>query len=371
MIAGAYNDAVGTTTTLARWTATVQNIYGLSVENYNSGVAAILGQTLGSGTGPALQGISPSGWGAFGTSTSSYGVVGSSASTAGVYGVGGFGVDGVSNNASNAGIGVHGSATAGHGVYGQTTSGNGVTGGSATGNGVYGTASGSGVGVRADSGSGYALFASVGNNTAAVYGVANAGSAIYGSSSGGNAGAFSGPVVVTGPVSITGNFSATGTKSAVVPHPDGTHRKVFCMESPISYFEDFGQAGLVDGVAHVSLDPDFAALVRTDQYHVFLTPNGDCRGLYVAERESTGFTVRELQGGTSSLNVSYRVVAERADVETGRLEAVLMPQVPALEPPPPVDMAVIPATEPMVLPELPVQPRVHAAASPARQGGVG
>ena len=31
-----------------------------------------------------------------------------------------------------------------------------------------------------------------------------------------------------------------GIKSAAVPHPDGSHRQLYCMESPENWFEDFG-----------------------------------------------------------------------------------------------------------------------------------
>jgi hypothetical protein len=65
--------------------------------------------------------------------------------------------------------------------------------------------------------------------------------------------------------------------------------------------EDFGEGQLVAGQAQVRLDPELAALVRGDAYLVFLTPEGDSRGLYVAGKGPTGFAVQEQQGGTSSL----------------------------------------------------------------------
>jgi hypothetical protein len=71
---------------------------------------------------------------------------------------------------------------------------------------------------------------------------------------------------------------------------------------------------------------------------VFLTPEGDCRGLYVSDKRPHQFEVRELQGGTSSLTFSYRVVAKRRDIEGPRLERVSLPprpNVPVVPPPPP------------------------------------
>jgi hypothetical protein len=122
-----------------------------------------------------------------------------------------------------------------------------------------------------------------------------------------------------------GNFAATGTKAAAVPFPDGTVRALYCVESPECWFEDFGSAQLVDGVVQVPLDPDFAATVHTDQYYVFVEPEADCHGLYVTAKDSQGFTVRELQGGTATIPFSYRVVARRKDVEAPRFAEVDLP----------------------------------------------
>jgi hypothetical protein len=132
-----------------------------------------------------------------------------------------------------------------------------------------------------------------------------------------------------GPVRISGGLTVTGGKSAVVPHPDGSHRTLYTIESPESWFEDFGRAQLSQGHARVDLDGDFAVLVRTDDYHVFLTPEGDSNGLYVSGKREDGFEVREQQGGTSNVAFSYRVVAKRKDIEAERLqqaEAPLRPE---------------------------------------------
>ena len=94
-----------------------------------------------------------------------------------------------------------------------------------------------------------------------------------------------------------GDFTVIGgAKSAAVPHPDGSHRRLYALESPESWFEDFGEAHLVDGKAQIKLDPDFAKLVKTDKYHVFLTSYADSYGLYVADRTDKGFEVRERRG---------------------------------------------------------------------------
>jgi hypothetical protein len=71
----------------------------------------------------------------------------------------------------------------------------------------------------------------------------------------------------------------------------------------------------------VELEPAFAQTVNTGvEYHVFLTPNGDCKGLYVANKTASGFEVRELGGGTSSVAFDYRIVVKRKGYETVRME---------------------------------------------------
>ncbi len=113
--------------------------------------------------------------------------------------------------------------------------------------------------------------------------MSTSGAGVFGLSQTGLAGHFKGSVLVEGDFTVVG-----GNKSAAVPHPDGTHRRLYCMESPESWFEDCGEGCLVDGKAEVRLDPAFAALVELDGYHVFLTPYGESAGMFVAERYATG-----------------------------------------------------------------------------------
>jgi hypothetical protein len=142
---------------------------------------------------------------------------------------------------------------------------------------------------------------------------------VLGASKNGNAGTFLGPVVVSG------DFTVLGAKNAAVPHPDGTHRLLHCMESPECWFEDFGEAKLIDGEAKVRLDDGFASVVKLDMYHVFLTPHGDSHGLYVSHRSESQFEVREQGGGKSNISFSYRIAAKRRDIEGERLARITLP----------------------------------------------
>jgi hypothetical protein len=85
--------------------------------------------------------------------------------------------------------------------------------------------------------------------------------------------------------------------------------------------EDTGEARLHDGEARVLLDPAFSRVVDPRAgYLVLVTPEGEIpAGLYVAQRTSNGFTVRENGVSTngipqrgrdgSSIMFAYRIVA--------------------------------------------------------------
>jgi hypothetical protein len=68
------------------------------------------------------------------------------------------------------------------------------------------------------------------------------------------------------------------------------------------------------------LESVFEQTVNTGvNYQVFLTPNGDCKGLYVTQKTPTSFVVRELGGGTSGIVFDYRILAKRKGYENIRL----------------------------------------------------
>ena len=90
------------------------------------------------------------------------------------------------------------------------------------------------------------------------------------------------------------------------------------MESPELWFEDFGTAKLKAGRTVIKLDADFAKVIKRGDYRVFLTPEGDCRGLYVQRKGAASFEVCELAGGKSNVTFSYRIVGRRKDIRTHR-----------------------------------------------------
>lgn len=255
-----------------------------------------------------VSGVSDSAAGIHGHADNGTGVIGTSLNRFGVFGNSGHGVAGVFGRSSNS-----------LGVAGRSIDSVGVAGFSETTIGVFGEAEPRGLSEKPRT-----PFGVLGRSQQAigrgVVGVSRDGIAVGADTTTGFAGVFQGEVVVRG------NFTVfTGAKSAAVQHPDGSHRRLYALESPESWFEDFGRGEIVDGRAQIDLDPDFAALVLSDSYHVFLTPEGESNGLYVQSRTPRGFVVQEQQRGTSSLEFSYRVVAKRKDIPGERLAKVEVP----------------------------------------------
>jgi hypothetical protein len=123
-----------------------------------------------------------------------------------------------------------------------------------------------------------------------------------------------------------GDTTAIGAKNAAVPLKNGKMVKVFSMESPEVWFEDFGSGRLMGGITTVQLDRKFAQTVNlAKRYHVFVTPKGDCKGLFVANETKNGFEVRELGGGQSSVDFDYRIVAHRNGYDAMRMPAAILP----------------------------------------------
>ena len=254
------------------------------------------------------------------------------------------GVLGIRNGAGLAGVlGVNGSN--GYGVVGQSQGSSAVLGqipatSSASAIAMYGLNNSSYVGPGPGAG-GFGVYGLSANGHGLVGATAAAGGAAVVGATNGVAGAYA--AAFYGPVIVGGDFIVVGgAKSAAVPHPDGSHRQLYCVESPESWFEDFGTGELVDGKADVAIEPGFAAVSVMDAYHVFLTGYDHDHLLHVTKRTPKGFTVEAnaalaaLQGRKEcdiSGTFSWRIVAKRKDIVGERLATVTMPPEPVLPSP--------------------------------------
>jgi hypothetical protein len=125
-------------------------------------------------------------------------------------------------------------------------------------------------------------------------------------------------------VDENGNMTASGTKSSVVHTQDENTRKMYAIESPEVWFEDFGTAQLTNGESQIEIDPLFAETVNlTTTYHVYLTPiSNEAVLLFITGKAPTSFTVRgvDLDGQQANAEFDYRVVAKRVGYESVRME---------------------------------------------------
>ena len=292
-----------------------------------------------------IWGSSPNSFGLLGTSTNSTGLYGSSLGTeAGLRGVSrnGPGVKGESGlepttaapngNLSAAvlglaigGTGVDGTSTSGTGVKGTSTSGPAVTGVSNTHIGVSGTSSSSigvyGVGSTGVFGN---VTSGIGVQATATTGTAiraNGRSELWGDV---EIGDYEANPITPYNLNVTGELRVLGQKMAIVRDSGGAYHQFYCLESAESYFEDFGTVRLTGGSVRVNIPEDFRQFVAPERgFYVQLTPLGECRGVYATNVDVMGFEVKELgSGNPSTVDVQFRIVCRRRDVEGKRLERV-------------------------------------------------
>jgi len=292
-----------------------------------------------------LVGRSQSGFGIMGFSKIHAGVVGLTTNPSLIDGHGTAGVEGFdqSSDGGQNDLGVEGGTTAGTGVFGFSTLGNGVRGvtfnpssqnqqhraavfgidmsndGGGLNFGVAGFSPATGIAglsVAAPTAQGAPIAPAV----AAV--CLNGGAAIQAVTS------LTSTYTLLMTLDCGGNLTVAGTimsQSAMVDTKtvDGRDVAAYQARQTQATIEDFGEGQIVGGIGSVRLNADFASTIdRRGGYLVFITPEGDSRGLYVEHKTGAGFEVRESQGGRSTIAFSYRIVAHPMGADGDRLPAV-------------------------------------------------
>ena len=339
--------AVGGSATVGPFTV-VHCTSGAPCQTYNN-----------SGHAAGLQGInSNSTWGLgsglTGTATGNgYGVLGQATTNNAIMGT------------SNSGVGVAGNSSSNAGVYGYSSTSSGVGAQSVSGHGLD-AYSGSSSAIQAASGSGIPIVAISQSNSPAIDALGSTGDAIDASTSGslganisssnGNgsvtAGTYIGiigrapagvgqyPLVLTDTnynnlmyVNGNGDLSIHGSYFQFAKTHRGNVATAYTSKVTSPTVEDNGTGHLVNGVAMVQLDPAFADTIdSTRAYHVMLTPNGETRGLFVASKSPTGFVVREVQGGRSSIDFDYHIYASELGQSGVRMTELTPGQAAAMMP---------------------------------------
>jgi hypothetical protein len=126
-----------------------------------------------------------------------------------------------------------------------------------------------------------------------------------------------------GNLGCEGDFKVLGDKAAIVETENYEKRSVYCEEATEIYFFDRGEAQLENGEVTIELDPIFLETVTIDKTHpmlVQITLTADCNGVFISEKTSTNFTVKELMSGISNATFDWEVAAKRKGYENKRLE---------------------------------------------------
>ena len=128
----------------------------------------------------------------------------------------------------------------------------------------------------------------------------------------------------------SGTITASGTPLLRTRTITGRPVITYAPQQSEPTVEDIGQAQLVNGQATVHLDPSFAnTMNQQSSYLVFITPDGDSRGLYTTHKTPGGFVVRENGGGHSTLAFDYRIVGKPFGNTDARLPVVAATRVNA------------------------------------------
>lgn len=323
--AGAIPTATATRAVLGQVNGTIAGT-GVAI-----GVLGAINATITTGDARGVQGQSPSalGIGVYGLSTSAaitnnpLGVLGGAASATG------FGMDAFNTSAMGTALIAEGNNVGGFFLTG--------------GSGVASTGSGIGTFSLATNAAGGTGLLGVGNNSPA-FGTLIAGSGlagtglsfgVYGVATSNAAGVAGAPARAGGYfVSGTGGTQAftyvacyegggvprkvmgSGTVNTVVRNAAGQQVLLSAPEAPENLFQDYGQGRLINGRAHVELDPTLARNILVNEQHplrAFVQLRGDCNGVFVTNETATGFDVVELNGGTSNVGFNWTVTANRAN----------------------------------------------------------
>lgn len=303
------NGSGGTAAVLGEDLSTYSNLYGVEGTSINGeGV-----QGLGTGNADGVDGIAQgNGLGMYAesrTDTALVSVADSAASPPPDYPLSEAGVDGESGG----GVGILGISNTNYGMYAESRN----TNANYSNAGVYALSLGvEGVGVQtAGELEGYATVSDPQVGQYPGYGAGLIGNTVGVAAASFTSGGYPLELYGTGATSevayvdTSGNLYVHGQVQTFSDVRGGGEMNTYTAHTSSPTLEDVGSGHLSNGAASIALDPAMTrALDQSHAYHVFLTPEGDTKGLFVAQKTPQGFVVRETQGGRGNFDFDYRVV---------------------------------------------------------------
>jgi hypothetical protein len=118
--------------------------------------------------------------------------------------------------------------------------------------------------------------------------------------------------------SVSGvNRKITGTNSVseIVPTPNHGRVLLTCPESPEYWYQDYGSTELINGRAHVDLDPILAEIIIVNEENpirVYCTPVDmlEFNGVTIMNKTTTGFDIVELNNGNHSGKIDFQIIVK-------------------------------------------------------------
>lgn len=114
---------------------------------------------------------------------------------------------------------------------------------------------------------------------------------------------------------VNRKITGTGTVAEIIPTENHGRVTLVCAESPEYWYQDYGTVEMINGKAHVDLDPILADIIIVDAENpirTFFTPQDMLyfNGAAVVNQTPTGFDIVELNGGTNSGKIQYQIVVK-------------------------------------------------------------
>ncbi|MBF8280583.1 MAG: collagen-like protein [Candidatus Magasanikbacteria bacterium] len=112
-------------------------------------------------------------------------------------------------------------------------------------------------------------------------------------------------------ITADGRFVTKGTYGSVVDTSDGP-TTLYAQQSPDVEFVLSGSAVLVNGASHVTFDTKAQQYIDPNvQIKVSVTMTSESPGVFVAEKTTSGFTVKEMNSGASSASFDWVAIVRR------------------------------------------------------------
>jgi hypothetical protein len=114
----------------------------------------------------------------------------------------------------------------------------------------------------------------------------------------------------------------TAGRQVELVNTGGQRTAAYTVTSPDVTVYKKGTAQMVNGSAFISFDKEYSAMLGETPV-VTITPMGACNGVYIESVTKNGFTVKELNHGSSSVNIAWIAVGDRVDANTEGMPTAL------------------------------------------------